>query len=194
MARPREFDRDVAVERAMSVFWSKGYAATSTDDLLQAMKIGRQSMYDTFGDKKRLYVEALGRYQQESVAGHIERLRSGASPLAGVEALLVGVVSTNETRRKMGCMGVNAVCEFGNIDSELAELRTRSSRRLHKALIERLQAAQDAGEMVPAVAIEDAARLVATTMLGLQVAARAGESIQALRKAASFAVAGLKKR
>jgi len=54
MVRPKEFDRDAAVERAMSVFWSKGYAATSTDDLLQAMRIGRQSMYDTFGDKRRL--------------------------------------------------------------------------------------------------------------------------------------------
>jgi TetR/AcrR family transcriptional regulator, transcriptional repressor for nem operon len=81
MVRPKEFDRDVAVERAMSVFWSKGYAATSTDDLLQAMQIGRQSMYDTFGDKRRLYVEALERYQLESVAGHIKRLRSAASPL-----------------------------------------------------------------------------------------------------------------
>jgi TetR/AcrR family transcriptional regulator, transcriptional repressor for nem operon len=85
MARPKEFDRDIAVERAMSVFWSKGYAATSTDDLLQAMKIGRQSMYDTFGDKRRLYVEALERYQLESVAGHIKRLRSIASPLTGAQ-------------------------------------------------------------------------------------------------------------
>ena len=194
MARRKEFDRDFAVERAMSVFWSKGYAATSTDDLLHAMKIGRQSMYDTFGDKKRLYLESLERYQQESVAGHIERLRSAASPLAGVEALLVGLVSSNETRRRMGCMGVNAVSEFGNTDIELVKLRTRSSRMLHKALIERLRAAQDAGEIGRAVEIEDAVRFVGMTMLGLQVAARAGESIQALRKAASFAIAGLKNR
>jgi TetR/AcrR family transcriptional repressor of nem operon len=194
VARPREFDRDVAVERAMSVFWSKGYAATSTDDLLQAMKIGRQSLYDTLGDKKRLYVETLERYQRESVAGHIERLRSTASPLAGVEALLVGLVSPDESRRKIGCMGVNAVCEFGNTDIELVKVHTRSRRMLHKALIERLQAAKDAGEIGRSVDIEDAARFVGTTMLGLQVAARAGESIQALRKAASFAVAGLKNR
>src|SRR5882672_12798887 len=97
MARPKEFDRDVAVARAMSVFWSKGYAATSTDDLLKAMKIGRQSMYDTFGDKRRLYVEALERYQQESVAGHINRLRSTTSPLAGIEALIVGLIPSDRT-------------------------------------------------------------------------------------------------
>src|SRR5260370_24970957 len=85
MARPKEFDRDVAVARAMSVFWSKGYAATSTDDLLQAMKIGRQSLYDTFGDKRRLFVEALERYQRESIARPLQRLRSTASPPARIE-------------------------------------------------------------------------------------------------------------
>lgn len=178
----------------MSVFWSKGYAGTSTDDLLQAMKIGRQSLYDTFGDKKRLYVETLERYQRESVAGHIERLRSSASPLAGIEALLLGLVSPDETRRKMGCMGVNSVSEFGNTDIDLVKLRTRSNRLLHKVVIERLRAAQDAGEIGRAVDIDDAARFVSMAMLGLQVAARAGESIQALRKMACFAVAGLKNR
>jgi TetR/AcrR family transcriptional regulator, transcriptional repressor for nem operon len=61
-------------------------------------------------------------------------------------------------------------------------------------VIERLRAAQDAGEIGRSVDIEDAARFVAMTMLGLQVAARAGESIQALRKTACFAVAGLKDR
>src|ERR1700736_2183719 len=145
MARPREFDRDVAVERAMSVFWSKGYGATSTDDLLRAMKIGRQSMYDTFGDKRRLYVEALQRYQLERVAGHIKRLRSIASPLAGIEALVVGVIGSDRATREKGCMGVGAICEFGNADAELAALREKSGGMLHKALVERLQEARAAG-------------------------------------------------
>jgi TetR/AcrR family transcriptional regulator, transcriptional repressor for nem operon len=194
MARPKEFDRDVAVERAMSVFWSKGFAATSTDDLLQAMKIGRQSMYDTFGDKRRLYVEALERYQQESVARHIKRLRSTASPLAGIEALLIGVISSDRTTREMGCMGVGAVCEFGNADRELVQLRTKSGGVLHRALLERLQAALIADEIAKTVDIERAAHFVETTMLGLQVAARAGGSVQALRDTAAFALAGLKSR
>jgi TetR/AcrR family transcriptional repressor of nem operon len=194
MARPKEFDREVAVARAMSVFWSKGYAATSTDDLLEAMKIGRQSMYDTFGDKRRLYVEALWRYQLESVAGHIKRLRSKASPLAGIEALVVGVVSSDRTTREKGCMGVGAICEFGNADAELAQLRVKSGGMLHKALVERLRDAQAAGEIGETVDIERAARFVETTMFGLQVAARAGESTRSLRDMAAFAIAGLRSR
>jgi TetR/AcrR family transcriptional repressor of nem operon len=194
MARPKEFDREVAVARAMSVFWSKGYAATSTDDLLEAMKIGRQSMYDTFGDKRRLYVEALWRYQLESVAGHIKRLRSMASPLAGIEALVVGVISSDRTTREKGCMGVGAICEFGNADAELAQLRVKSGGMLHKALVERLRDAQAAGELGETVDIERAARFVETTMFGLQVAARAGESTRSLRDMAAFAIAGLRSR
>jgi TetR/AcrR family transcriptional repressor of nem operon len=194
MARPKEFDRDVAVERAMSVFWSKGYAATSTDDLLQAMEIGRQSMYDTFGDKRRLYVEALERYMLESVAGHIRRLRSIASPLAGIEALLVGVISSDRTTREKGCMGVGSICEFGNADTELAELRVKSGGLLHKAVVERLQDAQAAGEIGATADIERAARFVETTMFGLQVAAKAGETARALRDVAAFAIAGMRSR
>jgi AcrR family transcriptional regulator len=194
MARPKEFDRDAAVGRAMSVFWLKGYAATSTDDLLQAMNIGRQSMYDTFGDKRRLYVEALERYQRQSVSGHINRLRSTASPLAGIEALLVGVIPLDSAAREKGCMGVGSISEFGNTDAELAELRTKSGGALHRALVERLQEAQATGEIGETVDIEHAARFVETMMLGVQVAAKAGASAQALRNTAAFAVAGLRNR
>src|SRR6202790_5519520 len=102
MARPKEFDRDAAGGGAMAVFWLKGYAAPSPDDLLRAMKIGRQSMYDTFGDKRRLYVEALERYQQESVAENIGRLRSAASPLAGIEAFVIGIVAGDKPAREGG--------------------------------------------------------------------------------------------
>jgi AcrR family transcriptional regulator len=192
MARPKEFDRNAAVEQAMSVFWRKGYAATSTDDLLRAMKIGRQSMYDTFGDKWRLYVEALERYQQESIAANIDRLKSTTSPLAGIEALVVGLIASDRAAREKGCLGVGSICEFGNADVELAKLRTKSADLLHKALVERLQDSRAAGEIGESVDIERAARFVETIMLGLQVAAKAGMSAQALRDTATFSITGLR--
>ena len=64
MARPREFDREEALERATGVFWAKGYASTSTDDLLT-------SLYNAFQDKRALYLEALERYQRTTTAGHL---------------------------------------------------------------------------------------------------------------------------
>ena len=72
MVRPREFDRDAALDRAMQVFWAKGFAATSTEDLVAAMGIGRQSLYNAFGDKRRLYLESLEAYQQlDGSADHV---------------------------------------------------------------------------------------------------------------------------
>jgi len=87
MARPREFDREEALERATGVFWAKGYASTSTDDLLT-------SLYNAFQDKRALYLEALERYQRTTTAGHLQRLNGAASPIAGVKALLLGSSAT----------------------------------------------------------------------------------------------------
>ncbi len=192
MARPREFDRDAAIERAMSVFWRQGYAATSTDDLLQAMKIGRQSMYDTFGDKRRLYLDALARYQNESTAENIRRLQSAASPLAGIEAMISGLFSSEKTMREKGCMGINSVSEFGHADTDLNKLRAESGRRQHRVLLERLREAQAAGEISEAADLEQAARFVETTMAGLQIAAKAGAGAKELHDTAAFAVRLLK--
>ena len=66
MARTKEFDRDLALQRAIQLFSKQGYAATSTDDLMQVMGIGRQSMYDTFGDKRTLFLAALRKYVHSS--------------------------------------------------------------------------------------------------------------------------------
>src|SRR6266403_3641759 len=147
MARPREFDREEALERATGVFWAKGYASTSTDDLLTAMGIGRQSLYNAFQDKRALYLEALERYQRTTIAGHLQRLNGTASPIAGVQALLLGLISSKDDIRALGCMGVGAICEFGSTDPDIAALRSKVSPVLHGRLVDRLEEGQAAGEI-----------------------------------------------
>ena len=123
MARPREFDRDEALEKAINVFWAQGFAATTTDDLRDAMGIGRQSFYNTFGDKRQVYLEALRAYQRRSTSEHLARLTTPESPIAGIRDLLVGVVSEDDARRALGCMGIGSVIEFGTGDGALVEMR-----------------------------------------------------------------------
>jgi AcrR family transcriptional regulator len=74
MARPKEFERDTALDDAIAIFCDHGYEGTSTEVLLGKMGIGRQSLYDTFGDKRRLYLEALQRYAEGNVASQIAAL------------------------------------------------------------------------------------------------------------------------
>lgn len=96
MARHKEFDRDEALEVAISVFWGKGYEATTTGDLLTRMGIARQSMYDTFGDMRRLYLEALRHYSVWNVTAFGEMAR---------KSIAVGAC------RAAACRGISAKAE-----------------------------------------------------------------------------------
>ncbi|MBZ9655804.1 TetR family transcriptional regulator [Phyllobacterium lublinensis] len=142
MARPREFDRDAVLDKALRVFWAKGFAGTSTDDLREAMGIGRQSLYGAFGNKRALYLEALATYQQRTNAGHLKRLRDPVSPLKGIEDLLTGLVSNDDCERALGCMGVGSVGEFGITDEELNIQRGKVSTSLGRRIAERIEQGQ----------------------------------------------------
>lgn len=178
----------------MQVFWAKGFAATSTDDLVQAMGIGRQSLYNAFGDKRRLYLEALDAYQQGTVAGHLRRLGAPASPLAGLRDLLLGLIAEDDGLRGLGCMGVGSVGEFGVSDPDVAALRSKAAAPLRARLVERIREGQAAGEIVQQMDAGDAADFVQMTMTGLQLAARGGAGIGDLHRMAAFAVDRLKAR
>lgn len=194
MARPKEFDREEAVKRAMVVFWEKGYEATSTDDLLRAMGIGRQSMYDTFGDKHRLYLEALQRYQAESAAGLMERLRSESSPLAALEQVFLVIANESPAERARGCLGVNAITELARVDPEVASVSRAAAMTCEAAFERVVREAKRKGEVRASVDERQAGRFLLTALQGLRVTAKAGASPEALREVASFTISGLRAR
>ena len=81
MARPKEFDQEKALRKAIRLFSQQGFAATSTDELMRVMGVGRQSMYDTFGDKRELFLRALEMYVMESVQSINAELENPGSAL-----------------------------------------------------------------------------------------------------------------
>jgi TetR/AcrR family transcriptional repressor of nem operon len=193
MARPKAFDRDTALLAALEVFWAKGYAGASTDDLTGAMGIGRQSLYDTFGDKRRLYLEALTRYNTDNVAGHLAVLRDAPSPTQAIEGLLLRFANEPEDRRTRGCMGVNAICEFGQ-DPDVAEASRASGERLEAGLARLVATGKASGDIDASVDPRPAARFIAATLAGMKVQAKAGAPAEVLREVAAFAVGSLKPR
>src|SRR5215475_11048421 len=90
--RPRSFDVEAAVERAMDVFWSRGYHATALPDLLRATKLSRGSLYAAFGDKHSLFLRALDRYIADALARMDIELPPGREPVDGLRAYLAGYV------------------------------------------------------------------------------------------------------
>ncbi len=125
-----------------------------------------------FQDKRALYLEALERYQRTTTAGHLQRLNGAASAIAGVQALLLGLISNNNDIRALGCMGVGAICEFGSTDPEIAALRAKVSPALRRRLTERLKEGQAAGEIDRSLDCATAASFIQMTMQSIQLAAR----------------------
>ena len=194
MPRPKEFDRDEALQKAIGVFCEKGYAAASTDELMRAMKISRQSMYDTFGDKRQLYLEAFQRYVADSVNEQIGYLEKSSSPLAGIEKMLLAFAARAERNGIVGCMGVNAICEFGLSDPEVTSLGNTESTRLTAALEQALRQAKSKKEINKTLKESAAAQFLRATLSGMKLAAKAGADAEALKSIAHFALRSVTSR
>jgi AcrR family transcriptional regulator len=195
MARPKEFDQEKALHRAISVFSQKGFAATSTDDLMRAMDVGRQSMYDTFGDKRALFLKALEVYVVESVRAINVELQTPGSPLAAVRRALIHFAERKDLSSTDGCMGINAVCEFGMRDEEVTQITRNAARIQRRTLMDTLRRAQLEGELDAHTDIESLADFFDSTLAGMRIAAKAGKTRPALKRiavVASIVFAGTK--
>jgi len=187
MARPKEFDQDSALRKAVRLFSQQGFAATSTDDLMRAMHVGRQSMYDTFGDKRALFLKALEMYVRESVHSiNVELGRSG-SALSAVQRALATFAERRDLSSAEGCMGLNAISEFGRRDADVTRITRRAARIQRRTLMHVLTRAREQGELSSHADLDSMADFFESTLAGIRMAAKAGKSRQALRNIAAFA-------
>ena len=175
MARTKEFQPETALDSAMDLFWRRGYEATSVHDLLAEMGIGRGSMYDTFGDKRALFLAALDRFEETRVSRASEILESQASAVEGIKRLfettIDGLVSY-EPRR--GCLLANTAVELAPHDEEVATRISRYVSRTEDAFERALVRGCAAGEIPADRDPKALARFFVSTLHGVRVLARAG--------------------
>ena len=120
MSRPLEFDRSKALGHALTLFWRKGYQATSLADLVAAMQISRSSFYATFGDKRSLFIECLDQFSAR-IKSMLETARGDMAPLDFLQRFFEGsVTGAPNARGQWGCMLVNTVLEMADVDPELS--------------------------------------------------------------------------
>jgi len=146
MARTKEFDREKVLQAAIRVFSKHGFAAASTDELMQEMGIGRQSMYDTFGDKRTLFLEALRKYSAESCGLIVAELRKPGSPTQVLQDTLISFSERKELASPEGCMGLNALSEFGLADADVNAALKDGGGGLQKELVAVLERAGERGD------------------------------------------------
>jgi AcrR family transcriptional regulator len=171
--RPRSFDRGRALERAMHLFWRKGYEATSVSDLTRAMGINPPSLYAAFGDKERLYLEALGRYQQRRVESMANWFDEEPTAKAAMRRLLTE--AARELARAGAPRGSMLVfsamqCSSDSLQAELAERRA-SMRAILKARIDR---GLREGELPRGTDTEALVDFYSAVFQGMSIQARAG--------------------
>jgi TetR/AcrR family transcriptional regulator, transcriptional repressor for nem operon len=187
MARPKEFDQEKALRKAIRLFSQQGFAASSTDELTRVMNVGRQSMYDTFGDKRALFLQALKKYVTASIHSITVELERPGSALSAVQNALVTFADRKDLSSAEGCMGLNAISEFGQRDADVTRISRNAARVLRQTLMRVLGRAKNQGEINSGADLEGMADFFESTLAGIRMSAKAGKSRRALRNIAVFA-------
>jgi AcrR family transcriptional regulator len=188
MARPKAFDEEIALDAAIAVFREHGFEGTSAQMLVDAMGIGRQSLYDTFGDKWQLYRAALRRYGTAEVQAHRAALKTGPRAIDGIRAMVERVVAEAATP----CLGVGSIAEFGISRPELVEINEASDRSLRAAVIAQLHSAQADGDVSRSIDPDAATTFLVASFAGIRIAARAGADSNHLKAVGELAMRALR--
>ena len=174
MGRPRQFERDAVLDRAMKVFWSRGYEATSIEQLVARMGIQRGSLYATFGDKRALFFAAIEHYERVVTASLLATLDDAASGRAAIERFFRRKVELSVApRRPRGCLVTNSAAELASRDrgtgARIGAVLTKLEAAFHRAVVR----AQRADEIAPRRNARALARFLTSNAQGLSVMAKA---------------------
>jgi TetR/AcrR family transcriptional repressor of nem operon len=169
----RQFDRSEALERAMQTFWSRGYAATSMQDLVDRMGINRGSLYSTFGDKHELFLAALCMFDERVRQRLLAKLVAEYPPREAIRQLFVTYLAqAAQEDGNRGCLLTNTALELAAHDPEAARIVANAQEEIEEFFRGRIEAATARGDVVSVVPARELARGLLATLLGLMVLIR----------------------
>lgn len=172
MARPIEFDRDLALDAAMKIFWRQGYVATSLNQLLDEMEVGRSSFYAAFGDKRSLFVEVLALFSERTREMLLTARKETESLDVIRQFFYDTLLDVPRARAGRGCMMVNTILELADVDEALSRLAARELARMEALFKVYFEEAQDAGDYGRDRTASDLAAHVMLINQGLRVTGR----------------------
>lgn len=190
--RPKAFNPEQVIEKAMYAFWEKGYTATSMNDLVEAMGIHRGSLYNTFGDKQALFRAAIAHYNRTVVTQAIAHLESPtASKQAIVDTFYEFVYQAANDPCQRGCLLTNTAVEFGSQDPDFAKQLTLDFQRIEDALYGALVRAQQLQELAADKQPRAIARYLITCLHGIRVTSKVNPDLDALTDTIKIALSAL---
>ena len=181
MAGVKQFDRNDALDRAMAAFWSRGYEATSIDDLVEATGIGRGSLYGTFGDKRHLFLMALDRYWETIVRDMTAQL-SDPDPRRALERMFEALIRrTSDPKFPRGCLITNTSIESRSLGDEVARKISERMGEQETGIYRVLRKAQVSGVLNPALDARALARFFLGVAWGMNAVNRTVADPEMLR-------------
>lgn len=170
MARTKVFDEEKVLEKAMNLFWEKGYDATSAQDLVDSLGISRSSIYDTYGNKHALFVKALLLYRKQNIDPVLKEAAKAEDVEAYIknffEAVKVDALSNGQPK---GCFMVNSVVELAMVDEKIAEIANSVMQDTEEALRKVIERGQEQGVFTTKNSASSLARFVFNSSNGLRV-------------------------
>jgi AcrR family transcriptional regulator len=177
------------MQRALEVFWERGYAATSLQQIGAATRMNRPSLYGAFGNKKSIYLKALARFVGEMSRALEEMMRPG-SPVAQALFRFYSAaieIYTGDSPQQRGCLLICTAAAEAVHDGEIRAMLGRTLEQIDRALTLRFKIAQRSGELPPGVNANQRGRMAAAVLHSLAVRARAGQSPRMLKRFARSA-------
>jgi TetR/AcrR family transcriptional repressor of nem operon len=175
LGRPIQFNPEQVLESAMSLFWRKGYEATSLQDLLQATGLSKSSLYQAFGNKHGLFERSMERYHSNMLNELQEMLAQADSGKAFLVQFLHGIA--NETRGKdarRGCLVMNTASEFAQTDPEVARVVKQATKAFGDLFEAAIVRAQEEGDISPEKDARILAKYVVASISGIKTMIKAG--------------------
>ncbi len=189
MARPKKFDPERALDKAMNLFWRLGYENASLEMLMKEMGIARQSLYDTFGDKRALYLKSMAHYRDQTNSQMQKMLNDIPSVKDGFAKLLFGLAAENRAQHERGCLLLSANLQRDPKDVVVRDFLRDNQARVETIFIRALARAQKQKELSPNHDPAALARFFVVTIQGMRAMARLKSDGKALEQVARVALA-----
>lgn len=190
--RPRVFDERRIIDRAMELFWTKGYEATSVSDLTAELCVHPGSLYRTFGDKRALFLRALARYRETQARGLAPALLAGGPVLPRIRAVPVGLIElAAEQEEPRGCLAANSAGELLPGDKDVARGVADVLSDVEAGFLQGLRAAAAQGEIASTLDLAGWAATLTMLVQGLQVVAKADPDPRRLIRGVDAVLASL---
>lgn len=173
MARTKDFDENEVLNKAIDIFWHKGYNGTSMQDLVDGLGISRSSLYDTYGDKHTLFIKALESYQS-AASGKVCAIINSDGPVKETIKKLLELISGEllGDQKHKGCFIVNAEVEVAPHDRQVSQLVCENDQQVEDAFYLLIKKGQDSGEISNQQDARALARFTFNTVKGIRVTAK----------------------